>query len=297
MTYFVILYFLLLILNIWFFLIRPKESLIDRITVLLQIIGVYTFTFGLLAQTGILRELEVIAKDMTSPDLFRFVRGNFIALSLMFRAESAALSPDKVNIPLSYSLEFFALILMSTFTVLLTIFYMVVVLPLSYIAYVIVSVPVNAMMTSAHDFTFSMGGSAISIKEIVTQNTVAIKNFSVGVPSFFLTLTLKITQSYRKSLFWNSLTQKIRYWFLAHIQTANILLLALQGLLILVVTFHAIGTITSLTILLPMGSKQAGEIIGVLLITILIFVVLILLYFKVRFFRKNIIKSSNKIVS
>jgi len=177
---------------------------------------------------------------------------------------------------------------MSTVSVLFTLFYLIVVLPLSYIAYVIVSVPVNAMLSSAHDFTFSMNGSEISIKNVVAQNIVTIKNLMIAVPTIFLSLTLKISQLYRKSLYGNSQAQYMKDWFSSHTPTANILLLVVQALLILIMIVHTIIAISSFSVMPAGVSGQTGEIIGVVLVNILILSIFMLLYLKVRSFRKSV---------
>jgi hypothetical protein len=138
-----------------------------------------------------------------------------------------------------------------------------------------------------------MGNSTISLQEVVTQNTVTTKNMLVAVPSFLISVILKIIQLHGKSFFSGSLTKRMKDLFSAHIRTKNSLLLVSQALLIFVIALHVIGTISSLTIL-PIQSNQVGEVIGVVLVSFLILLLLILLYLKVRLFRKNIRRTTRE---
>src|SRR5215471_18420091 len=74
----------LLAVNIWVFLIRPVRPWSARFGTLLQILGLYTFAFGIITQTEIVP--RAIADDMTSPDLFVFLAGNLRALSTFMAA-------------------------------------------------------------------------------------------------------------------------------------------------------------------------------------------------------------------
>ena len=74
----------LLVLDIWIFLIRGHGPLQAKVELLLEILAFYTFMFGFLAQTGILDHFEDLIRDMTSPNLYEFLRANPVFLTILF---------------------------------------------------------------------------------------------------------------------------------------------------------------------------------------------------------------------
>ena len=76
----------LLALNVWLFLIRPNKPLTERVSLVFQLVGVYTLGLGILAQTDIFIEIGGLGEEMTSANLFNFVAGNLRFLGIMFFA-------------------------------------------------------------------------------------------------------------------------------------------------------------------------------------------------------------------
>jgi hypothetical protein len=64
--------------------------------------------------------------------------------------------------------------------------------PIAYFAYVVTSVPVDAILNAAADTEIRFGDNAVRIKGLVTQNEAAIRNFAVALPAFAVSLVLKM---------------------------------------------------------------------------------------------------------
>ncbi len=192
-------YLALLCLIIWLFLIRPRKPFADKISLLLVFVGVYTFAFGILAQTQILEQLATLAADMTSPNLWRFVRGNLSFLSMLSGAVYVAAEPIKTPYSAAYFLEIIILIFFVLLSLIYALVHIFIIAPLSYIFYLIVSVPVNAITTSTSDISFSIGAKNISIKNIVSANAVSTKNLLIAFQTIGLTLSIKVIALFREN--------------------------------------------------------------------------------------------------
>ena len=66
------------------------------------------------------------------------------------------------------------------------------IVPLAYFAYLITSVPIDAILNASTDIEITIGVETVRIKELVMQNEVAMRNFAVGIPAFVVSLVLKI---------------------------------------------------------------------------------------------------------
>ena len=130
----VALYCSLLALNVWFFLIRPARPWPAKLGTLLQILGVYTFAFGVINQTGILP--RAIAERMTSADLLIFLQGNAFALMAGCGAMGVALDPAKTSVSAFALLELFITIGLALFALVYAAFHVLVIVPWTYLAYV-----------------------------------------------------------------------------------------------------------------------------------------------------------------
>ena len=195
----VVLYILFLAGNLWIFLIRPPRPWQEKLGLLLQIVGLYSIAFGFLAQTQILETFKWLAEDMTSPNLFQFLRGNFVFLSALFSAVGVAMEPVKEAYGVLYLFEMAALILLWILAFIYSVFHLLVIVPLTYFGYVIVSVPIDAIVRSTIDAAISVGEQTIKIKEVVTNNSVSLKNFLIGIPSALLAVLLKVTILFKRS--------------------------------------------------------------------------------------------------
>jgi hypothetical protein len=147
---FVVLFCAILVFDVWFFLIRPTQPLRERAGTLLQVLGVYSFAFGVLAKTGVLEGLAM-EEDMTSPNLFEFLRGNFYAMGMLTHTLAIMLEPGRTSFSALAPLEPFAVLVFSLLGLVYTFFHLLVVMPLSYVAYVVADLPVQAVINSAVD--------------------------------------------------------------------------------------------------------------------------------------------------
>ena len=188
----VVLFVALLTANIWVFLIKPRKPWPEKIALVLQIVGVYTFAFGILAQTKIFEKFGTLAQNMTSPNLLEFMAGNFHFLAIFFSTLAVALEPTKVAYGPLYFLGMIVLLVFAVLGFVYAAIHILVIMPLSYIAYLLASVPFNAVVTSASDIAISVGDDTVSIKAVVSSNSVSVKNFLIAIPALATALAGKI---------------------------------------------------------------------------------------------------------
>ena len=146
---FVLIFIILFVFNAWFFFVKGEGSWEDRIKQPLEILTVYTIAFGFLSTTDILKDFGSITEDMTDPNVFKFTLGNFVFLAIVFSAVATALSPRKTSFNWFYPFEMIIIIVLAMIAFAYAIFHVLVVIPISYIAYAMVSVPIRAIQTSA----------------------------------------------------------------------------------------------------------------------------------------------------
>ena len=181
----------LLILGIWIFLIHGHGPLQAKVELLLEILAFYTFTFGFLTQTGILDHFEDLIRDMTSPNLYEFLRANLVFLTILFSTLAVALDPKKTRYGPSYPLELLLLLVVGSLVIVYTIFHIVVIVPMVYLPYAMVFVPLRNIQASAGDIVIQYGRRDVNIKDVVSSNEVSVRNLLIAVPAMVLALVVR----------------------------------------------------------------------------------------------------------
>jgi len=194
---FYLVYLLVLAFNIWIFFIAPKRALSERLATVLQFVAVYTFCFGVVAKVGVLPALGGIDLDLTSPNVFSFVSANLQLAAIAAGGLGIAMDPAKTGLTASLMVQGVFLLLLAPVVLAGLLAYVVFVLPWAYLAYVFVSIPVDAILTAGRDIciTTTVPGhseSSYCVKQAMEANTVAFKNFLVAVPAVALAFGLKV---------------------------------------------------------------------------------------------------------
>jgi hypothetical protein len=191
----IVIYVGLLAINVYFLMVKPAASWDRKIGLLLGILGVYTFAFAFLSQTDVFKQLPSLDENLTSPNLFDFASANFVAIGSLFLALSAGLRQrrelqarklmDRTANPLlllfAGLLALLEAIARSLFTLLRFVltfafvgFYLVVVAPIAYTAYFVVSIFVRDLITEA----------------VAHRHGATIRNLLVAIPSLVFSLVL-----------------------------------------------------------------------------------------------------------
>ena len=172
---------------LWFIAIRPRLPLKDKIGGLFQLLAAYTFIMGLLSASGVFAVFSGLQQNLTSSDPLLFLAGNFYMFTGLFSAMEIALDPNTMTlIALPFLLVQMLLLMMYA------IIHFFVIVPLAYFAYLITSIPVDAILNASIDVKIAVGEEKVRIKALVEQNEAAIRHFAVGVPAFAISLLLKI---------------------------------------------------------------------------------------------------------
>ncbi len=197
MAFHFVLFSALLLFNIWFFLIWPKRALAEKVATILQIVAVYTFTLGVLDKVGVLSEFKFLAVELTSPDLSMFLAANFAVVAIGFQAMALAMMPAKTTLTPMVVLHAPVLILLMPFALLSTLVYFLIVMPWAYVAQVLISIPIDALLNTSGDYciTAHVPGepdSQFCIKAAVEADTFAVKNFLIAIPALAIAFGLKV---------------------------------------------------------------------------------------------------------
>jgi len=186
-----ILFFAVLLLDVWLLFIRPRKPWTDRLTPVLLLVAIYAFAVGALAQTKIIPDSQVL-EGMTSAELSRFLRSNVLFLVDLFSAWAAMLEAVRASSGTLYSLETAVALLFGLLGFVCALLYLLLIMPLAYIAYLAASVPVDAVTASSSDVTVRIGGQSVALKALVAANAVAIKSFLVAASAASLAAAIKL---------------------------------------------------------------------------------------------------------
>lgn len=260
----VIAYVALLALSIWLILIRPVRPWTEKLGSLLQIVGLYTFGFGVITQANIFP--ADLTSDLSSPDLFKFLSGNATALALATAAMSMALDPEKTSFGALAFLQLFGTLGLGVFGIAFVIFYAVIIAPLSYVAYVVVSLPVSAVATAATDITFALGDDTVSLRQIAIDHPVLLKNFLISFSSLALKMSLDLATSFRRTSRGGADASPAggQGWLSRHRRLANIVLIGSQIVLGLILFVMVVGALILPSTVVDEADAPAatGEIVG-----------------------------------
>jgi hypothetical protein len=180
----------LLAFVLWSLAIRPRLPLKDKISGLLQLLAVYTLILGLLSTSGVFTVFGTLQRELSSPDPLLFLRANLFMFAGIFGAMAVALDPSTQSVHVWIALP--VLLVLGLLLFVYAVVHFFVIVPLAYFAYLITSVPVDAILNARSDVEIAIGTESVRIKALVLKNEAAIRNFAVGIPAFVVSLLLKI---------------------------------------------------------------------------------------------------------
>jgi len=168
--------------------VKAHGSWIARVTPILQIIGVYSLSLTFAgALGGIQRWLGVTNNEMTSPNVFRFTRANLglvIGLALLITTA----------IPRGY--KWLASIPFALMTGLYMVLHVLVIMPLTYLAYALAGWALDGLNELNSGGTVSGAGLAEpqQIGAALASQQSTIKGLLVGIPALLLAVALGFVQ-------------------------------------------------------------------------------------------------------
>ena len=292
-----LLFSLLLAFNIWMFLIWPKRALSHKLAVVLQIVAVYTFGLGVLTQIGVLPALESLAHDLTSPELDRFLSGNATIAAIGFQGLAVALEPTKTAFGATVALESLFLLLLTPVAFIGFVAYAIFIMPWAYIAYVFISIPVDAILTSGVDHCLELSApnaevSSYCFKQAVQDNTVGFKNFLIALPAVAIAFVIKFSHNIGGMLMEQlNITQLGSHHRNLLCRFAKHALWGVQGAVTLLLVVTLLMGTTGLAVI----DANVGEVYGAILAVVLMVWLEILLFRQVRGWRITVTESLDNI--
>lgn len=167
----------------------------DRLTAVLAVVGIYGLAIGFFSGNAALVVFQDTLKDLTSPDVFRYLIGNFFFLSVLLSLAGLGGSKYKVKgYPVALGcLGSFLYIAWLPIFFAYAVFHIFIVMVLSYLPVVLASAIVTPIIYSSSDVEISIGQKKILVSSIVKKDPVAIKGFLIGIPAIFISLLSAIS--------------------------------------------------------------------------------------------------------
>jgi hypothetical protein len=171
----------------------------ERTRLVLQVIGLYGIAVGFMSRSDVPRDFRGTLQDMTSPNLYKFMLGNFSFAIFPTLLMATALSKRKLaGAPVALTaLGNFSCLFLTPLVFVYVFFHLLVIMPLTYLPYLLASSLVSNIVYSGEDYMIraerrQLGNAAqqreVSMKAIIEANPAAAKSFVVGVPAVLLSL-------------------------------------------------------------------------------------------------------------
>ena len=186
-----VLFFAVLLLDVWLLFIRPRKPWSDKLSLALLLVAIYAFALGALSQAKIIPDSQVL-EGMTSADLSRFLRSNVSFLVDLASAWAVMLEAVKTSSGTFYSFEMAVVLLFGLIGFVCALVHLLVIIPLAYVAYLAASVPLDAVRGSSVEVSVRLGEQSVALKSLVTTHAVATKSFLVAASAASLAATIKI---------------------------------------------------------------------------------------------------------
>jgi hypothetical protein len=192
-----VIYLGLLALDVWLLILVPSASWEEKISFLLQVVGLFAIATGFVAATELSKDFATLLAEMTSPNLRDFLYGNFklgtVVQSVMVELYRGLLSSSGWYAGLHFALLW--LLALPVILVLLAAFYVFVV-PVAYIAYVAASVPLLTIRDAHDTVTVRAGDEKVDARDLVVRHMVPLRSFLVGLTATLFSLVTRVLALY-----------------------------------------------------------------------------------------------------
>jgi hypothetical protein len=200
-------YLVALALDVWLVVILPSAAWQDRAGLVLGIVGLSAFATGFLNATDLAKALPHFDLDsMTSPNLFDFVAANMRLLALAFFFGEAFLYGRDPWTKMESSwkklllLPLWFVIAVSTLLVpivlgLGAVAYLIFVLPFTYLAYALVSLPL-IRITETDESKLDPVSRSMHLSKLVSDHTAQLRVFGAGSLTTFVAFALRAMAAY-----------------------------------------------------------------------------------------------------
>src|SRR5688572_14891899 len=194
----VTIFILLIAGEITLLVLYGKDTWLDQVGLLLQIIGLYGVSLGFIQKSDMLKDFDGI-DDMTSPDPVRFIANNFVFLGIISSIWAVGLGANRSRTS-SFSLGCLGqIIAVLSLPILLGyfLFHLLVICPFAYFGYLLASAFTESVIGASDDIEMAVSSDGkaeekISMRKIISSNLSATKSFLIGVPAIFLSFVTKI---------------------------------------------------------------------------------------------------------
>jgi hypothetical protein len=188
MRWIVLTYLGLVALNIWLLWVLPNAPALEKVAFVLALVGLYSLALNFSKDSGLAKAFPSWLHDSTSPSLRSFAAGAFRTLSVLFALGSQFIRgfPPPLLSPLRVGGTLLALPLaLVAVAVLLaiTVAYLVVIVPLAYVAYLFAGVFLDAVENAPGDVVLSSEEGVVTVRTMIQDHRAELRTLVVGVPS------------------------------------------------------------------------------------------------------------------
>jgi hypothetical protein len=187
----VLAYFVLLALNVWLLWFLPAAPATEKASFVLTLVGFYSLALNFSSNSGLTQAFPDWLEGMTSSNLRDFAAGAFRMTAVAFLLGSLFVRgfPPPLLSRLSFVGVLVALPLALAALVALVVVsaaYLVVIVPVAYIAYLFAAIVLDAVENAPEDFVVSSGDESITMQGTVREHRAQLRTLVVGVPATVL---------------------------------------------------------------------------------------------------------------
>jgi uncharacterized membrane protein len=159
-----------------------------KLSAVFAIIGVYTLSVKFLSSVKVFKENpEMLMENYFSPNPLLYWAANFIFFGLVFSLYGNSIQPER-KAGYSYLLDVIGSIILLPLlpiSFVYTLIHVLIVVPISYPAVLIVAALVHKVESSANDseVSFSSGNIKFRLSRLVTDDITGHKLFLIGIPA------------------------------------------------------------------------------------------------------------------
>jgi hypothetical protein len=200
-------YLAALALDVWLVFVLPQGSWQDHAGLLFGIIGIFAFATGFLKETDLVKQLPgSFLDDLTSPDLFQFLTGNLRLLATSTDFAQAFLwgrnpwtrwgSGRKFALFPYLLLYTIAVLLLALLWIVALAAYLIFVVPFSYLAYALVSLPLDRISKTDETKWKPINPYGLEPRKVARDHTFQLRVFGVASLATFGLVVVKVISLY-----------------------------------------------------------------------------------------------------
>jgi len=187
----------LLALDVWLLIVVPDVAWAERLSFLLQVVGIFTVATGFIANSELSENFKTLLCDMTSANLRDFLYGNLM-LGTVVTSAAYELYRGLLTASGWYASLLFTLLWLLGLPLILVCLaaYYVLVVPIAYVFYLAVSAPLLTIRDAQDQVIVRAGAEQVDVRKLLVAHMVPMRGFLVGAITTVGSLVLRAFSVY-----------------------------------------------------------------------------------------------------